>query len=280
MIDIINKSTVDLHLHTTASDGLLSPNELVEQALKKGKSAIAITDHDTTTGICSAMNQAKGRNIEVIPGIEFSVQYAPYMHILGLYIDIKNSRLITELNRLKKIRCTLIAQAFFKVRQFGIHISPQQLKSEVGTVTIFNLKKYLLSKNLMPIECSLDAELQNLLNKWEKVVLSPQDCISLIHQSQGIAILAHPLLLGYSMDKLDSILYELKKLGLDGMEVDHPAQPVEVRGKLEKMLYKYSLVRSGGSDYHGNNYSSDNTQEVSYDTLKEIKRLRKEKYDV
>ena len=102
MIDIINKSTVDLHLHTTASDGLLSPNELVEQALKKGKSAIAITDHDTTTGICSAMNQAKGRNIEVIPGIEFSVQYAPYMHILGLDIDIKNSRLITELNRLKK----------------------------------------------------------------------------------------------------------------------------------------------------------------------------------
>ena len=92
--------------------------------------------------------------------------------------------------------------------------------------------------------------------------------------------MAHPLLLGYSMDKLDSILYELKKLGLDGMEVDHPAQPVEVRGKLEKMLYKYSLVRSGGSDYHGNNYSSDNTQEVSYDTLKEIKRLRKEKYDV
>lgn len=280
MIDIINKSTVDLHLHTIASDGLLSPSELVEQALKKGKSAIAITDHDTTTGICSALNQTKGRNIEVIPGIEFSVQYAPYMHILGLYIDIKNSHLIKELNRLKKIRCALIAQAFFKVRQFGINISPQQLKSEVGTVTIFNLKKYLLSKNLMHIECSLNAELQNLLNKWEKVVLSPQDCISLIHQCQGIAILAHPLLLGYTMDKLDSILYELKKLGLDGIEVDHPAQPAEVCRELEKMLYKYSLIRSGGSDYHGNNYTSDNTQEVSYDTLKEIKSLRKERYNV
>ena len=80
---------VDLHLHTTASDGRLLPSELVEQAIIKGRSAIAITDHDTTAGINSAIATASNHNIEVIAGVEFSVQFVPTMHILALYVDIE-----------------------------------------------------------------------------------------------------------------------------------------------------------------------------------------------
>ena len=271
---------VDLHLHTTASDGRLLPSELVEQAIIKGRSAIAITDHDTTAGINSAIATASNHNIEVIAGVEFSVQFVPTMHILALYVDIENIDLKKELNRLEKVRCRLIAKAFYRIRQFGINISPYKLREVVGAITISNLKMYLISENMISKGSDIDIALQDILNDWKKALPSPKECISLIHKCGGLAFLAHPILLGYSNEMLETIICNLKQWGLDGIEVEHPAHSSVERKQLDKMLQKYSLIKSGGSDYHGNKYNMDETIEISNDILKQIKFLRKEKYDV
>ena len=277
---INSNNSVDLHLHTTASDGMLSPSELVEKAIIKGMSAIAITDHDTTLGISSAIRSAKSHEIEIIAGVEFSARFVPTMHILGLYIDIENPYLRAEVDRLEKIRCRLIAKAFYRIRRFGINLSPYKLKQVVGAITISNLKTYLLSENLICMGDEIDIALTDILNNWKKSLPSPQECISLIHKCQGIAILAHPILLGYSNEALEDIICDLKQWGLDGIEVEHPAHSLADRQLLNKILQKYSLINSGGSDYHGCDYNLDDTITVPYDVLRQMKCLRKERYDV
>ena len=138
---------IDLHMHTTASDGMESPELIVQKAVKEKIAAIAITDHDTVAGINKALEVAENQNIELIQGAEFSAGFNPVMHIIGLFIDINNEFLLNELNRLNKMRMRLITKSFKMIACRGIEISPQQVLNEKKAITIVNLKQFLEDNN-------------------------------------------------------------------------------------------------------------------------------------
>ncbi|WP_270564203.1 carbamoyltransferase C-terminal domain-containing protein [Clostridium beijerinckii] len=250
-ISMVSEPSIDLHIHTNASDGTDSPGEVIKNAVHCGLAAIAITDHDTITGIKSAMSEAGELGIELVPGAEFSANFNPVMHILGLYIDIDNKSLITKLEKIKKIRMKLLTKALKLANDYGVNVTLKELLATKKTITIVNLKEYLLESNLIENKDELDSLFRDILNEWKSCLPSPAECISLIHSWNGVAILAHPRLLSNDDEQLVEILTKLKSYGLDGIEVIHPSHTNEDKLKLMKWADQLGLLCSGGSDYHG-----------------------------
>lgn len=245
------ESGIDLHIHTTASDGVDSPWEIVNKAYQSGIKAIAITDHDTISSVKDAMAAALELGMECVQGAEFSAKYTPAMHILGLYIDTDNEELNQVLNRLKKSRMRLMSKALKKVNEHGIKLSSMQLKEEKGLVSIANLKEYLLENHRMEEQSSLDAELTDIIKEWNQLLPSAKEWISLIHSCNGLAILAHPKSLGQDDYVLKETLTCLKQWGLDGVEAIHPSHSCEDVQRIKELAKELDLILSGGSDYHG-----------------------------
>lgn len=265
---------IDLHMHTTASDGMESPELIVQKAVKEKIAAIAITDHDTVAGINKALEVAENQNIELIQGAEFSAGFNPVMHIIGLFIDINNEFLLNELNRLNKMRMRLITKSFKMIACRGIEISPQQVLNEKKAITIVNLKQFLEDNNLLNDE--IERLLREILDEWKNCLPTPESCISMIHSSGGIAILAHPKLLHRDDDELISVIKNLKQIGLDGVEVIHPSHTLDDTIKYMQWAKKFNLLCSGGSDYHSkfDHYSPMKTCEhdIPYTFLEKMKR--------
>lgn len=242
---------VDLHTHTTLSDGIYSPSEVVRMAAEKHLYALAITDHDTCEGIPEAIDAAEKYGIEIICGVEFTTNYEPVAHILGLNLDINNPLLKRHLKKLEKAKLKLLTKAIKTVRDSGINVNAKTIYSKKGTVTILNLKEYLVEQGFIQTGDWLDIELLNILDEWKTNTPDVKECIELIHACGGVAILAHPMLLSKDYLKLKQTIIDMKADGLDGIEVIHPSnQPDE-----EKLLYSWAtelrLLRSGGSDFHG-----------------------------
>lgn len=249
----VENKVVDLHLHSTASDGMDSPIELVRKAANNGLSAISITDHDTVSGINAALSEAGKLGIEVIPGVEFSVCFKPIMHILGLFVDIDNQELLLNLNKVKKCRSYLISKSFRILKNYGISVKPQDVLLSKKVLTIKNLSEYLIDKNIVTSKIEVDDMLSEIWSEWANCLPTPSECISLIHSCNGIAVLAHPQLLYLGDKQLKKLLVEMKTLGLDGIEVIHPDHTEEERRKLRELACELNLIQSGGSDYHGKN---------------------------
>lgn len=264
---------IDLHIHTTASDGMESPECIVYKAVNERIAAIAITDHDTVDGINRALEVAKNQDIEFIQGAEFSAGFNPVMHIIGLFIDINNEFLLTELNRLNKMRMRLITKSFKLIARYGILVSPQQVLNKEKAITIVKLKKYLADNNLLNDE--IESLLREILDEWKKCLPTPEKCISMIHSCGGVAILAHPKLLHRDDEELLYVIMNLKKIGLDGIEVIHPSHSLDEIVKYKEWTRKFNLLCSGGSDYHSEfdhyAYMKSCEQVVPYIFLKEMK---------
>ncbi len=241
----------DLHMHSTASDGMDSPVELVRKAVENGISAIAITDHDTVLGIQYALSEANISGIEVIPGVEFSVEFTPVMHILGLFLDINNPSLTCNLKKVRKMRMYLMSKSFRILRDHGISVNPQEVIRREKYLSLKNLTNYLINANLVTCKQEADAILSDIWAEWHNSLPSPAACISLIHACGGIAIIAHPQLLYLCDKELKNTLTQLCALGLDGIEVVHPEHQDEDRRKLNRWARELNLIASGGSDYHG-----------------------------
>lgn len=267
----------DLHTHTTASDGMIEPIELIEMAKNNKLYALAITDHDTVWGIKIILDNKIDYGIQLITGVEVSVDFNPIMHILGLFVDIENEQFNEMLSKTCRARKYLIVQAFRMLSQKGIKLNLQDVMKKEKILSVNDLSEYLVREKIFPCRDEVDTFFEELWSKWRNALPTPRACIDIIHQANGVAILAHPIILELSDEELKKLLLELKSLGLDGIEINHPYQSNSYRKMLREFATEMDLLVSGGSDYHGkpnraplSNTNSDTV--VSYEDITKMKK--------
>lgn len=241
----------DLHLHTTFSDGSYTPQEIINASLKQGLSAIAIVDHDTVEGIESAIEAVKGKDIEVIPGIELSTDYeGGEVHILGYFIDYKNDHLLVKLDSFRKIREERVYKILSKLAAVGINLDADSVFAIAKTATAGRLHiAYAMLKQ--GIVGSISEAFQKYIgDKCPAYVsgfgLSPSEAIRLIKDIAGIPVLAHP----YSLRR-DELIPQFVNDGLMGLEVYYPEHTQGMINFYLGLAQKYNLLVTVGSDYHG-----------------------------
>ena len=247
---------VDLHVHSNKSDGNFTPSELVDYAVEKGLHAFALTDHDTTEGLDEAIAAATGKEIEVIPGIEFSTEYeGKDIHIVGLYIDHKSEVFSKQIQAFVDSRTLRNRKMCANLQSAGIDISYEKLLAAFpdAVITRAHYAKYLLDHgavNSMPE--AFDKYLGDHTRYFvprEKV--TPMQAVKLILDAGGIPVLAHPTLYHMSDKRLELLLYRLKEAGLAAMECIYSTYTPSEERQMKKLADKYGLLPSGGSDFHG-----------------------------
>lgn len=247
---------IDLHAHTTASDGEKTPTELIDMALDKNLAAVAITDHDTVDGIKEAYEYSKNKDILFVPGIELEANVEKgQMHILGLFIDFENEELNNILAKIKEGRNKRNAFFIEEFNKMGFEITLDELKEVSGGKIIGkpHFAKIFLRKNYIQTKAEIFDNYFNKppLNSVGKASFSPEILIKAIKNANGIAILAHPQSLKLEDDELVEKIKELKTYGLDGLECYHSNQTPEQMARFKEIAKELNLVISKGSDYHG-----------------------------
>jgi len=250
---------IDLHIHSNISDGQFSPTEIVDLAIEKTIPIIAITDHNDVRGVKEAIEYSKGKNIEVIPGIEITVappENCRELHIVGLFIDYTNKEILKLLGASKKNSIYTSKKIIQILNNLGYNILFQELLDETNGK---HFGRPFIAKILMrkyPEEFKERREVfDKLLGKQGKAFVmargtSLKESIEMIHNAGGIAIIAHPWYLG---EKMKEIIKEFIKLGGDGIERDYEQKDSipEDQGKiLDELIEKYNLAVSGGTDFH------------------------------
>lgn len=248
--------TVDLHVHSTRSDGSFTPSELVDYAIKKGLKAFALTDHDTTEGLLEAMEAAKGKDIEVIPGIEFSTEYeGKDVHIVGLYIDYRHAAFQKYLKEFQESRIMRNQKMCLRLKEHGIDITYEQLLERFpnSVITRAHYAKFMLENGYIK---SMKEAFERYIGDRcpcyvprEKV--TPEKAVKLILQSGGIPVLAHPTLYHMSTERLETLIKRLKCAGLMAMEGIYSTYTAGEARQMQELCKKYNLLISGGSDFHG-----------------------------
>jgi predicted metal-dependent phosphoesterase TrpH len=277
---------IDLHSHSNASDGALSPTELVKYAREKGLVAIAITDHDTVEGVEEALTAGKEFALEVVPGIEISAEFPEEtMHILGYYMDSKDQKFIDNISVLQKARAERNPRIVKNLQKLGLNIEYDEILKEAGSGQVGrpHFAKVLLNKGYVKTT-------QQAFNRYlkkgapgyeDKFRFQPEAAISHILSAGGLPVLAHPATLRCKTE--DDLETEIKKLisyGLKGIEAyysDHTNSQTEVYIKLAD---KYGLFITGGSDFHGHNVkgidlgTGKGKLDVPYEFLQKMKESR------
>jgi len=246
---------IDLHIHTTASDGEFSPSEIIDKALEIGLTHIAITDHDTINGLNEAINYAKEKNIVVIPGVELNAEVSKgQMHILGYYIDYSNQEFIKAMKAFEDGRNDRNDKFIEEFNKLGINISLEDVKKyATGTVVGKpHFAKVLLDKGFIQ---NIEECFDNFFNKEpfkniKRISYSPEDVIKLIKNAGSLAVLAHPQTLKLDNKELEEAILQLKNYGLDGIECYHSKQTDEQMQYFKILAEKHNMIITLGSDYH------------------------------
>jgi predicted metal-dependent phosphoesterase TrpH len=249
-------ATIDLHAHTTHSDGSATPEELIALACAKQARAVAVTDHDTVSAIGEARAAANGFGIEFVPGIEISAEYSPgTMHILGYFIDEQSSALGAKLEELRDARERRNPQIAERLQSLGFDISYDEVIRLAGNQVVGrpHFARLMIQKGYV---ATMQEAFDRFLKKdavayVEKARLSPRDSIALIHGAGGVAVLAHPYQLKLSYEDGEELVGELVELGLDGIEAVYSRHSVTERTTYSEMAARHGLLVTGGSDYHG-----------------------------
>ena len=249
---------IDLHVHSTESDGTLTPEELVAEAKKAGLSAFALTDHDTCQGVGKAMFPAASAGIELIPGIELSTDYhGKEVHIVGLYIDTENRELLSKTAEYRKCRSERNALMVEALQKEGLSITMEELVAENPdcVITRANIARFLYEHGQIKSVCeAFDRYIGDHCKCYVgRLKVSSSDAVRLIKAAGGIAILAHPLLYGLSSTHLQKLIEELKEAGLDGLEAIYSTYTTGEEQQMKRLARENGLFISGGSDFHGSN---------------------------
>jgi len=253
---------VDLHSHTTHSDGTLRPGELVRLAKSRDLSAIAVTDHDVTTANGEAIAVGKENGVTVVPGVELSIDYmlvsGGHIDILGLFIDYRQEALNNALDYLREERRKRSEKILDRLAGLGINLSLEEVRAEAGKGSIGrpHIARVLMKqKHVASIEEAFERYLKNGAPAFvDKEKLTAPDAIELIHQAGGLSILAHPFSLGFNTYRdLFSEILSLKKLGLQGIEVYYTNYSNDMMRSLRRFASSNGMLVSGGSDFHGSN---------------------------
>ena len=249
---------IDLHVHSTESDGTLTPEDLVAEAKKVGLAAFALTDHDTCQGVCKAMPLAASAGIELIPGIELSTDYhGKEVHIVGLYIDIENEQLLKKTAEYRKCRSERNALMVEALRKEGLSITMEELVAENPdcVITRANIARFLYEHGqIKSVREAFDRYIGDHCKCYVgRLKVASTDAVRLIKEAGGTAILAHPLLYGLSNTNLQKMIDELKPVGLDGLEAIYPTYTTGEEQQMKRLARENGLLISGGSDFHGSN---------------------------
>lgn len=246
---------IDLHVHTTASDGSLTPSELIRHACSKGLVAIAITDHDTINGLQEAVEEGKDTGIEVIRGVEIGVEFTPEMHLLGYFKNEPGTKLQTVLNELREKRYERNPKIIRKLNEMGMDITYENVLEEAqgSVVGRPHIASVMVRKGY--VGGIADAFSQYLAFGKPAFVkkdkLQPEEGIRVIIEAGGVPVLAHPTYLNLDIEKLDLLVSELVKAGLRGIEAYYPDHDKEETQKFIELAEKHNLLLTGGSDFHG-----------------------------
>jgi transcription antitermination factor NusB len=245
------RSGADLHIHTVFSDGTMTPEQVVKEASKLNLRTLAITDHDSVGAIEIAQSICKKEGIDIIPAIELSSYYQPVdIHLLGYFIDIKNSVLLSKLAELRSERIERIKKITKKLRALGVKVEHQEVfdVAKEGSPGRMHIADVLCSKGYC-------RDIRESFRKYlsdngpafvPKVSLTLKDAIVLIISSDGIPVLSHP-----GATKRDTLIPKMVEYGLQGIEVYCPThQPEDVK-RYKRLAKKYDLLITGGSDCHG-----------------------------
>lgn len=278
--------TIDLHTHSTASDGTYTPTELIAYAAEKGLAAIALTDHDTLDGIPEARKAALQYGIYLINGAEFSTMYDKIsLHIVGLFLPEDAAEIKNKLEYMKNARENRNIKMLENLQNIGLDITMSELKnsfpdsviSRAHIAQLLQQKGYVGSKNE-----AFDRYIGSHCKAYvEKESLSPSETIKLIKNAGGVAVWAHPVLCRVNDSLLEKITSELKNDGLDAIEVYYPSYTEAEKKFIKHLAKKYSLAHSGGSDFHGDIKpgldlgTGYGKLQVPYDILEELEKLRR-----
>jgi len=248
----------DMHVHSTASDGSLAPEEVVRLAARSGLAAVGLTDHDAVDGLRPAEQAAREAGILLVPGVELSAYRTAEeggeereLHILGYFIEPGDSRLRRELDRMRRVRSERITRIADKLRELGIPIDPEALVRRAAGGSIGRAH---VAQELVRLGCC--ESVQEAFDRYlgtggpayvPKERLTPEQAIDLIHAAGGCAVLAHPGLLPEGVDLTE----ELGGAGLDGVEVYYPGHTPQMEEALRDVAGRLKLVETGGSDFHG-----------------------------
>jgi predicted metal-dependent phosphoesterase TrpH len=248
---------VDLHLHTTASDGVRTPSGIVNYAKDKGLQAIAITDHDTIEGLDEGLSEGGRVGFEVIPGVEISAEHSPgSMHLLGYFLDIHHPLLRDKLSYLQKARAERNPKIIENLNRLGVRINYEEVvkASGGGQVGRPHFAQVLLEKGYVR---SFQEAFDRFLGKGapayvDKIRFKPNEAISFIREAGGVAVLAHPKTLGMKdFASLEKIILELMEVGLKGIEVFYPEHSSLEVAQFRALAERHGLLMTGGTDYHG-----------------------------
>ena len=243
---------IDLHLHTTASDGTYAPSELVHQARAAGLTIISITDHDTTSGSDAAAGPAREAGVELIPGIEISaVADGRDVHVLGYFINPGAAALRAFLDRQRADRVRRIAEMSDRLGALGCRIDVAPILADAGrgrSVGRPQIAEALLNAGYVQTP---DEAFARFLNHNGSAYVPrfgalPAEVVAIIHDAGGIASLAHP-----GPNALDHLIAPLAAAGLDAIEADHSDHDAPTRARYRALASQLGLLVTGGSDFHG-----------------------------
>ena len=240
---------IDLHVHTSASDGQFTPTEIVHQALDIGLRAFAVTDHDTTDGIPEALQAAEGTPLEVIPGVELStVDSASEAHVLGYYVDQDDADLRDSLARLRHSRLERAQRILTKLARMGMPLDWADLQAIVGTGVIGRAHIALAMLERGYVSTVTEAFHHYIARGRpayvERYKLKPVEAVRTIEAAGGVPVLAHPL-------QVYHLVPGLADDGLLGLEVYYPGYAPDEIAYLVQLAERHGLIATGGSDFHG-----------------------------
>ncbi len=246
-------SRVDLHIHSTASDGRLTPAEIIQQAAERGLTYIALADHDTVDGIAPAKVAAQALpQLKVIPGVEISTDIPQgEVHMLGYFIDYTDPELMATLGKFRNSRFRRAQGMVEKLDGLGIHVELQRVQEIAGVSSIGrpHIAQAMLEKGYI-------ASFKEAFTEYlghdrpayvEREKMTPAEAVAIIVKAKGLPVLAHPL----TFNDPEALTTELKAAGLVGIEAYYDGYTREEINRLLGLAQKHNLIATGGSDYHG-----------------------------
>ena len=245
---------IDLHIHTTASDGTFTPSQIVEKSAALGMKYIAISDHDTVGGVAEALKAARAfPGLTVIPGLEINTDIdSGEAHVLGYFLDYHDETLTEQLRFLSDSRDRRAQKMIEKLAGLGIIIDWERVREIAGEGTVGrpHIAQALIEKGYIN---AFDEAFTKYIGQGcpayvERVKLSPVEAVNIITAARGIAVLAHPFSAG---PKVRSMVKELAAAGLSGLEVYYAEYSASQVAELEAICRDFKLIATGGTDFHG-----------------------------
>jgi len=246
-------SRVDLHIHSTASDGKLTPADIVREAAEQGLNFVALADHDSVDGIAPAQAAAQAfPGLKVIPCVEISTDIPQgEVHLLGYFIDYTDDEFKATLNRFKNSRLRRGQKMVAKLEDLGIHVDWQRVREIAGGSSIGrpHIAQAMLEKGYVT---SIKEAFTEYLGHdrpayVEREKMTPAEAVALIIKAKGLPVLAHPL----TLTDPEAMTMELKTAGLVGIEAYYDGYTIEETSRLVRLADRLKLIVTGGSDYHG-----------------------------